>query len=294
MNRSRSLALIGAALLLPSCSGKQGGGSALRVGSKNFGENIIVGEIYAAALERAGFTVERHMNLGSTQIAMAAMERGDIDLYPEYTGTGLIDVLRMQPIRDAKLLYQRVRMQYQERYAMTWLKPAPANDSQGLAVTRTVANGQGIHTLSQCASAAQRLRLAAVPEFVARADALPGLQKFYGGFKFKDVKTYDIGLQYDALKNGAADVATAFTTDAQIVADHLVLLEDDRHFWPAYNIAPVARDAVLQAHPKIAAVLDALAPRLTTQALSAMNYSYTVRKEDAPKIARSFVDGIAV
>jgi osmoprotectant transport system substrate-binding protein len=289
LTRRRSLALIGAALALPSCGGaKQRAGDAVRVGSKNFGENIIVGEIYAAALERAGFPVERHMNLGSTQIAMAAMERGDVDLYPEYTGTGLIDVLHLQPIRDAKMLYQRVRMQYQERYGMTWLAPSPANDSQGLVVTKAVAD-RGVRTLSECATAAQQLRLAAVPEFVARADALPGLQKFYGGFKFKDVKTYDIGLQYDALERGDADVATAFTTDAQIPEYGLALLEDDRHFWPAYNIAPVVRNEALRSHPKIAAILNALAPKITTQRMAAMNYRYTVRKEDAATIAHSFL-----
>lgn len=293
ITRSRSLALLGAAFVLPQCSGANGepGKSApIRVASKNFGENIIVGEIYAAALERAGFAVERHMNLGSTQIAMAAMERGDIDLYPEYTGTGLIDVLHMQPMRDAKMLYERVRMQYQERYGMAWLQPSPANDSQGLAVTQAVAS-RGIRTLSQCAQAAPSLRLAAVPEFVARADALPGLQKFYGGFKFKDVRTFTIGLQYDALERGDADVCTAFTTDAQIKADNLVLLEDDKHFWPAYNIAPVVRDDVLKAHPKIAPVLDAIAPRLTTAVVMGMNYDYTVRKADPSEIARAFVNG---
>ena len=293
ITRSRSLALMGAALVLPQCSGGSGTnakGATIRVGSKNFGENIIVAEIYAAALERAGFSVERHMNLGSTQIAMAAMERGDIDLYPEYTGTGLIDVLHMAPLRDAKTLYERVRMQYQERYGMAWLQASPANDSQGLAVTQAVAS-RGIRTLSQCAQAAPSLRLAAVPEFVARADALPGLQKFYGGFKFKDVRTYTIGLQYDALKRGDADVCTAFTTDAQIKAGNLVLLEDDKHFWPAYNIAPVIRDQVLKANPKIAQVLDAIAPRLTTAVVTSMNYDYTVRKAEPADIAHTFVYG---
>lgn len=294
LTRSRSIALIGAALLLPNCGGgKSANGSAVRVGSKNFGENIIIGEIYAQALEHAGFTVERHMNLGSTQIAMAAMERGDIDLYPEYTGTGLIDVLHLPPMRDAKMLYERVRNQYQQKYGMTWLTPSPANDSQGLAVTKAVAQN-GVRTLSQCAKAAPQLRLAAVPEFVARADALPGLQKYYGGFKFKDVKTYDIGLQYDALQRGTADVATAFTTDAQIPQYGLLVLDDDKHFWPAYNIAPVVRNDVLKARPKIAAILNALAPKLTTQRVSQMNYAYTVRKQDAAQIARSFFTGVAV
>lgn len=292
LTRGRSIALLGSALLLPNCGGKGNGTGAIRVGSKNFGENIIVGEIYAAALERAGLPVERHMNLGSTQIATAALERGDIDLYPEYTGTGLIDVLHMPPMRDARQLYDTVRAQYRQHYHLTWLQPSPANDSQGLVVTQAVARG-GVRTLSQCAKAAPHLRLAAVPEFIARADALPGLQKYYGGFHFADVKTYEIGLQYDALKRGNADVATAFTTDAQIAADGLVLLVDDRNFWPAYNIAPVVREKALQQQPKIASVLNALAPRITTDRLRQMNEDYTIRKQDASAIAHAFVYGSA-
>src|SRR5579884_126661 len=140
LTRKRSLALIGAALVLPNCGGaKSGTSGAIRVGSKNFGENIIVGEIYAGALERAGFSVERHMNLGSTQIATAAMQRGDIDVYPEYTGTGLIDVLHLPPMRDAKVLFATVKRAYEQRYRLTWLRPSPVNDSQGLATTAALA-----------------------------------------------------------------------------------------------------------------------------------------------------------
>jgi osmoprotectant transport system substrate-binding protein len=290
VTRSRSLALIGAALLLPSCGSKTGGGrDAIRVGSKDFGEDITVAEIYAAALEHAGLPIERHFNLGSTQIAMAAMQRGDIDLYPEYTGTALIDVLHLPPMRDAKALYQRVRMQYQERFGMTWLQPSPVNDSQGLCTTRAVAQKYALRTLSDCAKAAPQLRLAAIPEFVARADALPGLQKFYGGFKFKDVKTYTIGLQYAALQRGEADVATAFTTDAQIAADDLVVLRDDKAFWPAYNIAPVVRNAALRAHPQVAGVLNKIAPLLTDDAVRKLNLQVNVQHADSADAAQQFL-----
>ncbi len=288
ITRARSLALIGSALALPSCGGK-GGSGAIRVGSKNFGEDITIAEIYAAALEHSNIPVERHMNLGSTQIAMAAMQRGDIDLYPEYTGTALIDVLHMAPLHDAKQLYQRVRMQYQERYGMTWLQPSPANDSQGLCTTQAVAQKYGIRTLSDCAKAAPQLRLAAIPEFVARADALPGLQKFYGGFRFKDVKTYEIGLQYTALQHGDAQVATAFTTDAQIAVDNLVVLRDDKHFWPAYNIAPVVRNAALRAHPQITGVLNAIAPLLTDSAVRRLNLQVNVQHQDPSDAAQAFL-----
>lgn len=290
ITRSRCLALIGAVLALPNCGGKGGaGGAAVRVGSKNFGEDITIAEIYAAALERSNIPVERHMNLGSTQIAMAAMQRGEVDLYPEYTGTGLIDVLHSPPLHDAKQIYQRVRMQYQERYAMTWLQASPMNDSQGLCTTAAIAQKYNLRTLSDCAKAAPQLRLAAIPEFVARADALPGLQKFYGGFKFQDVKTYEIGLQYTALQNGAADVATAFTTDAQIAVNDLVVLRDDKHFWPAYNVAPVVRNAALHARPEIASVLNKVAPLLTDRVVRQLNLQVNVQHQDPVDAAQAFL-----
>ena len=288
--RKDAIAAIGAAIVLPQCSGgTQGPQSAVRVGSKNFGEDIVVGEIYAAALERAKIPVERRMNLGSTQIAMAAMQRGDIDLYPEYTGTGLIDVLHRPPVRDAKALFAQIKSAYASQYQMTWLPPSPANDSQGLCVSAQVAQRYNVRTLSACANVAPQLRFAAIPEFVSRADALPGLQKFYGGFHFKDVKTFDIGLQYDALARGDADVATAFTTDSQIDTDKLVLLRDDRHFWPAYNIAPLVRDVALKAQPQIASVLDAISTLLTDAALRDFNYQFNVKKADPADIAKAFL-----
>ncbi len=286
--RRESIALIGAALALPRCSGG-GGNGAVRVGSKNFAEDITIAEIYAAALERASIPVERHMNLGSTQIATAAMQRGDIDLYPEYTGTGLIDVLHLPPMRDAAQIFKTVKSAYESRFNMTWLPPSPMNDSQGLAVTQAVSQRYKLRTLSQCAQLAPQLRLAAIPEFLTRADALPGLQKFYGGFHFKTNATYEIGLQYQALLNGDADVATAFTTDSQIGTDNLIVLQDDRHFWPAYNVAPVVRQAALKTHPQIATVLDRISPLLTDPVVRALNYEVNVKHTDPADAAQQFL-----
>lgn len=289
LTRRDSLALIGAALVLPNCGGGKNAAAAIRVGSKNFGEDITIAEIYAAALERANLPVERHMNLGSTQIATAAMQRGDIDLYPEYTGTGLIDVLHLPPMHDAKLLFATVKSEYEKRYGFTWLTPSPVNDSQGLATTQAVAKRYGLRTLSDCAKAAPQLRLAAIPEFVARADALPGLRKFYGGFHFKDVKTYEIGLQYTALQQGSADVATAFTTDAQIAVSDLVVLRDDKGFWPPYNVAPVVRNAALHAHAQIASVLNKVSPLLTDDAVRKLNLQVNVQHQDPADAAKAFL-----
>ncbi|MBV8364331.1 MAG: glycine/betaine ABC transporter substrate-binding protein [Candidatus Eremiobacteraeota bacterium] len=288
LNRKDAAILIGAALMLPQCGHR---GNAIVVGSKNFTEEFIIAEIYAQALEHAGLRVVRKFDLGSTQIAMAALRRGDIDLYPEYTGTALIDVLHLPPMRDANALYQRVSSEFARRYALRWLQPSPMNDSQGLATTQAIAKQYGLATLSKLSSLAPQLRLGAIPEFLSRADALPGLQKFYGGFRFKDVKTYDIGLKYRALLHGDADVVTAFTTDGALAANNLVVLKDDKHFWPEYHIAPVVRIDALKRAPQIAGILNRISPAIDDATARSMNYAVDVKKQDSADVAAAFLKG---
>jgi len=293
LTRAHALGLIGAAALLPSCSGGAAGDT-IRIGSKNFTEEFVIAEIYAQALESKGLKVDRSkFNLGSTQIAMAALEHGDIDLYPEYTGTMLIDVLHHAPLRDPKTIYQTVSAALRAR-GLVVLAPSPMNDSQALATTQAIAKKYGIATLSKLAPLASQLRLATIPEFTSRADGLPGLQKFYGGFKFADVKSYDIGLKYDALLQGSADVATAFTTDGAIAANDLVVIADDRHFWPAYNVAPVVRQDVLSKHAQIATILNAISPLITDVAAQQMNYAVEHDKADPADVATKFLKAHAL
>jgi osmoprotectant transport system substrate-binding protein len=290
LSRARALALIGSAVALARCGS---GGAAIRIGSKNFTESIVIAEIYSRALENAGLKVERHLNLGSTAIAMAAIQRGDIDLYPEYTGTGLIDVLHLAPMSDPKKIYATVAAAYAKQYHLTWLEPSPMNDSQALATTKAISKAHNLTTLSELAKAAPQFRLATIQEFLARADGLPGLQKFYGGFDFKAVRTYDITLKYQALHEGDADIASAFSTDGAISTDDLVVLRDDRNFWPAYNVAPVVREEALAREPRIATVLNALAPAITDRAAARMNAAVEGGKQDPSDVADAFLDSLA-
>lgn len=262
--------------------------SAVRVGSKNFTESFVVAEIYAQALESAGMRVERLFNLGSTQIAIAAMERGNIDCYPEYTGTALIDVLHLPPISSRREAYRVVSREFERRYGLVWLEPAPMNDTQALATTRAISAQRNLRTLSQCARQAPQLRLATIQEFLARPDGLPGLQRYYGGFQFASTRTYDIALKYRALLEGKADVATAFSTDGTIATSDLVLLEDDRRFWAAYNIAPVVRRATLASRPKIAPVLDGVSAAIADRAARRMNAAVE-NGEDPADVAQRFL-----
>jgi osmoprotectant transport system substrate-binding protein len=289
LSRARALALIGSSVALTRCSS---GGPAIRVGSKNFTESIVIAEIYSRALENAGLKVERHLNLGSTAIAMAAIERGDIDLYPEYTGTGLLEVLHLPPMSDPKKIYDTVAAAYAKLYHLTWLPPSPMNDSQALATTKAISKAHNLTTLSELSKAAPQFRLATIQEFLARADGLQGLQKFYGGFDFKSVRTYDITLKYQALKEGAADIASAFSTDGAISTDDLVVLRDDRNFWPAYNVAPVVRQDALAREPRIATALDGVSPAITDRAAARMNAAVEGGKQDPSDVADAFLDSL--
>ena len=286
MRRRGALALLAAAPVAAGCAFDP---SALRVGSKNFTESFVIAEIYAQSLETAGFRVARLFNSGSTQIAMAAMARGNIDLYPEYTGTALIDVLHAPPIANPAKAYGIVSRLFAERYGIVWLSPSPMNDSQALATTSAISARLGLTTLSDVALAAPKLRLATIQEFLARPDGLPGLQRFYGGFRFREVRTYDIALKYRALLDGNADVASAFSTDGAIAADNLVVLRDDRHFWSAYNVAPVVRAATLSANPRIASVLNAVSPRISDRAAQEMNAAVERDQADPADVAAVFL-----
>ena len=289
MNRARSLALVGALLgALPAACSR--GAGRIRVGSKNFTEELILGELYAQLLEAASMRVERRLDLGGTDIAMAALGRGEIDLYPEYTGTALLVVLKAAPHGDAAQTFAFVRDAYARRFGLVWLDPAPMNDTQALATTHANAARFGIHTLSDVAVKAPLLRLGAVPEFVKRPDGLPGLQRAYGGFRFKQIRLVDFGLKYQALLHGDVDIVVAFGTDGAIVADDLVVMRDDRHLFPDYQVAPVVRKPALDMHPAIAPALNRVAPLLTDAVMRGLNNEVdgTAKREPAD-VAREFI-----
>jgi osmoprotectant transport system substrate-binding protein len=261
------------------------------VGSKDFTEEFIVAEMYAQLLENAGFTVTRKLNLGGTPIAQAAIVKGDIDLYPEYTSTGLLTVLKLPSMQDPMQIFSTVKSGYEQQFKLTWLTASPFNDTQALAMTQATADKYGVKTYSDLAAKADQLVLGGPAEFLSREDGLPGLQKAYGGFKFKDTKQLGTGsLRYQALLDGQIDVVVAFGTDGQINGDHLALIQDDKSFYPIYNIAPVVRMDTLQKYPQIATVLNKLAPYLTDAVMSGLNWQVDgPSKLEPAAVAKAFL-----
>ena len=268
-----------------------GGGATIRVGSKNFTEEFIIAEMYAQLLEANGFKVDRKLNLGSEQVAQQALVNNEIDLYPEYTSTGLLTILKLPPIKDPQQIYNTVKSEYEKRFKLTWLKPSPFNDTNALAMTKKRSDELGIKTYSDLAQKSGNLIIGGPPEFFAREDGLPGLQKAYGGFKFKATKQLDAGLRYPALQQGQIDVVRAFSTDGQLSSPDLVLLKDDKTYYPIYQVAPVVRMDVLQAHPQIADILNKLAtPALDEKTMASLNYMVDgPDKKDPAAVAKQWL-----
>jgi osmoprotectant transport system substrate-binding protein len=264
-------------------------GSAIRVGSKDFTEQFILGEMYALVLEDAGFSVERRLNLGGTPVAQAGLESGEIDLYPEYTGTALLNVLDLPVSSDQQEVYETVSAEYQERFNLVWLDPAPMNNTQALAVSQDVADTFGIRTISDMAARASELTMIGPPEFAEREDGLPGLKAAYGDFELREYKAVDAGLRYRGLVDGEADVAVAFGTDGEISAFDLLILEDDKNLFPPYQVAPVVRQDALDDNPGIADSLNALAPLLTDETMQRLNYEVSGEQREPADVAKEFL-----
>lgn len=283
------LALFTASIFIACADSGSSPQAAIKVGSKDFTEQFIVGEMYALTLEQAGFTVERKLNLGGTPVAQAALENDEIDLYPEYTGTGLLTVLKLPAISNPQEVLQTVSKGYKQKYNLTWLEPAPMNNTQALAMTEAGAKKFGIKTISQMAAKAKELTLIGPPEFEVREDGLPGIKAKYGNFDLKEYKSVDAGLRYKGLVDGEADVAVAFGTDGEIGAFTLIVLEDDKQLFPPYQIAPVVRQETLDANPNLARALNALAPKLTTEVMQRLNYEVSGKQREPVEVAREFL-----
>jgi osmoprotectant transport system substrate-binding protein len=271
-------------------TGSTGDGStAIKVGSKDFTEQFILGEMYALVLEDQGFQVERKLNLGGTPVAQASLQSGQIDLYPEYTGTALMTVLKQPANSNQKQVFDTVSKTYKEKFNLVWLEPAPMNNTQALAMTQEASQKYGIKTISQMVAKASQLTLIGAPEFEAREDGLPGLRKTYGDFKLKKFIPADLGLRYKTLTSGQADVAVAAGTDGEISAFNLVVLEDDKKLFPPYQVAPVVRQETLDKNSGIRDALNALAPKLTNETMQRLNYEVSGKQREPAEVAKEFL-----
>lgn len=297
-NRGRYLVislLVLGAVVLAACAGFGGTGAdskgTISVGSKEFTEQHILGNMYELLLEDAGYTVE-YTSLGGTSENHRAITEGEIDIYPEYTGTALLTILKgeFDSSMTADDVYQTVKEQYEEQFNLTFLQPTQINNTYCLTMPEERANELGIETISDLTEHSGDLIFGTTQEFTERADGLPGLQETYQGLEFRDVRAMDVGLKYSGLQEGAIDVTTCFGTDGQIAAQNLKLIEDDKNFWPPYPVAPVVRQDTLEENADIADTLNQLAPLLDNDTMQNLNWQVDGEGGEADTVARQFLE----
>jgi glycine betaine/choline ABC-type transport system substrate-binding protein/ABC-type proline/glycine betaine transport system permease subunit len=264
----------------------------ITVGSKNFTEAFVLGEVYAQALQAAGYKVKKQLNLGSEQIALKALKSGRVDAYPEYTGTVLTSFCK---VKDTAVPHDPAAAYDQAKTCMTKegidaLPQTPFTDSNGFAVTQATAKKLGnITKLSQLAPKASTLSISGGPECAQRPDCLLGLEKVYG-LKFKKFVSIDLAKRHEVIKNGQSDVGLVFTTDGQIKADNLVLLQDDKQLFPPYNATLLTRSSTAsKAGPDYAKVIESVQQGLTTPVMQELNSRVDLDKETPAKAASQYL-----
>jgi len=241
--------------------------------------------------ERTDLAIERRFNLGGTMICHGALASGEIDLYAEYTGTGLTAILGMDAVTDPKEALNLVRREYKKRFNVEWLEPFGFNNTFTITVRREDAEQRGWKRISDLAPVAENLEAGFTPEFMERPDGYPGLIKKYG-FGFGVVLDLDAAMMYEAVAKKQVDVICAFATDGRIAAYDLKTLADDKSFFPPYHAAPIAGSIFLDAHPEIRLALEPLARRLDDSTMQRLNYEVDENKRSPEEVARDFLSSL--
>jgi osmoprotectant transport system substrate-binding protein len=280
--------LVVCSVALLSCSSSRS--DRIVVGSKNFTESFILGELIAQQIEaHTNLKVERRFYLAGTYICQQAMLAGRIDIYPEYTGTALTAILKQGISRDRREVYERVKNEYERRFGLTLGPAFGFNDTFAMEIRGEDARRLNVKTLSQAATFAPHWRAGFGYEFMERPDGYRGLVATYGLHFAEKPRIMDLGLLARALKDHRIDFAGGNATDGLIPALDLVALEDDRHYFPPYEAVPVIRQQTLQLHPEIAGVLADLAGKISDEEMQKMNYAVDAQHRDSQDVVREFL-----
>lgn len=267
------------------------GGDAIIIGSKDFSENITLGEMFAQLIEaHTELKVTRKLNMGGTFVCFEAIKNGDIDIYPEYTGTGLSAQLKMDVITDPDEAYRVVSEEFDRQFGVKWLEPLGLNNTYTLAVTDEVYQKYGVETFSDLVKVSKNLVFGAEHEFFDRQDGYDGLVELYG-LTFKgEPKKMNSSLKYQAIGNGDIDVTDSFATDGPIKQYNLKVLVDDKGFFPPYYAAPIIRKDTLEDHPELEEVLNQLAGLIDDPTMTGLNYQVDVEGKDVEVVVKEFLE----
>ncbi|MGA2963656.1 MAG: glycine betaine ABC transporter substrate-binding protein [Candidatus Korobacteraceae bacterium] len=273
-------------LLLGACSPAH----RVTVGSKNFTEQLILGELLAQLIDSVAHEpVDRRLYLAGTYICHQALLAGRIDLYVEYTGTALAAVLKQQPTGDHQQVYEHVKSEYLRRFGLQVFPTLGFDNSFAIVMRGDDAARMNLTKLSQLAPFSPKLRMGVGYEFLERRDGYNGLVSTYGLNFAATPRVMDLGLLYRALENHQVDLIAGANTDGLIAALHLVVLADDRHYFPPYDAVPIVRNDTLQRHPAVRSALDRITGRISADDMRTMNYAVDGEKRDAAQVARGFL-----
>ena len=284
MNR-RLVIVVLACTSLWSC----GRGAGIIVGSKNFTESLILGEIAAQQIERKlHVRVERKLDLGGTLLTQEAIRKGDIDIYPEYTGTASSVVLKQQTPDDPLRAYMEVKTAYLKRFNLVWLPPLGFNDTFAMVVRSPEAHRLNAPDLS-AAAAQRKWRLGVGYEFITRPDGLRKVDEVYNFHWEGTPRSMDLGLLYRALSQRQVDMVSANSTDAQLTESQFTLLRDDKHAFPPYSACYIVRKALLEQQPNIETALSMLSNHINDETMRNMNKRVDVDHQPIVEVARNFL-----
>ncbi|HKS95074.1 MAG TPA: glycine betaine ABC transporter substrate-binding protein [Terriglobia bacterium] len=280
--------LLSAVCLLLSCGPPRA--DRIVVGSKNFTEQAILGELIAQHLQaRTHLTIERRFYLAGSYICHQAILAGRIDIYPEYTGTALTAILKEKPEGDAAQVYARVKEEYARRFGLVVTQPLGFDNTFAIVIRGDDARRLRLHTISEAARYTPQWRAGFGYEFMERPDGYQGLARTYG-LKFAAApRIMDLGLLYRALEEKQVDLVAGSATDGLITALDLAVLEDDRHYFPPYQAVPIARRETLERHPEVGKALDELGGKISADEMRRMNYAVDGQHRDAKEVVREFL-----
>jgi osmoprotectant transport system substrate-binding protein len=286
--RTFSPAVLILALLLSSCGPSRS--NRIVIGSKNFTESLMLGELMAQLIEaRTHLKVERRFYLAGTYICQQSMLAGRIDMYPEYTGTALTAILKQKVSGDRRQVYQEVKSGYESRFKFTLSPPFGFNDTFAMEIRGEDARRLHLQTISQSARYTPHWHAGFGYEFMERPDGYPGLAAAYGLRFVAPPRIMDLGLLAPALKNHEIDMAAGNATDGLILAFDLFVLEDNLHYFPPYEAVAVIREQTLQEHPEVAEAVAVLKDKISDQEMQRMNYALDGQHRDATDVAHEFL-----
>ena len=280
--------------------GSSSSGPSVSVGSKKFTEQILLGEMYAQAFEDEGYDVKRELNLGSEQVMDKSLQDGTIDVYPEYTGTAYVAILKKPPEsypKTEKETYEQVAKFYKNRKdtPMQMLQPAPFENNYGIVMLTKEADKLGIDTLDDLAAKSDQLVFSSYSEFQNRSDGYENMKANYPKLDFKDIKIVnDLGIRYKALAEGEADVGIGFTTDGQLASPKLKVIEDTKNIWPKYYPAPVVTQEFLDKNPDGKKILNEVSSSLNADKMRELNGAVDLEQEDYEDVARKHLEEAGV